>query len=286
MRFFWLNFHVDYACRHSGACCSAGWPIPVEKNRVAQIQRISHHADWLAPAIGAPDEVAGTLAFGPGGDCVFHGSRGCGIYSMRPASCAHFPYVCLIDQRGVQVTLSHYCPTAAAMLFDHDGPIEIVEGPAPPTGLAIPEGLDARDSLPPLASPTRLMSFDEFSAWEKNTIRTVGAYGASSAYGALGANGADRLVAPAWPAFEPVIARYLAAKAFASWAAYQHDDGTAAVLRSVETARAVLQVEAARQCARADRILDAPLLKEAIRQSDLQLVHSQASVATGVRYPR
>ena len=215
------------------------------------------------------------LASGPGGHCVFHGGRGCDVYPMRPSSCSHFPYVCLIDKRGVHVTLSHYCPTAAAMLFDHDGPIEIVEGPAPPTGLGIPEGLDARESLPPLASPQRLMSFDEFSAWEKNTVRTVGAY---SAYGALGANGTDRLVAPAWPAFEPVITRYLAAKAFASWATYLNDDGIAAVVQSVETARARLQVEAARQCARADRILDAPLLKEAIRQSDLRLVHDHASV--------
>ena len=227
----------------------------------------------------------------PDGHCVFHGDRGCGVYSMRPSSCSHFPYVCLIDQRGVHVTLSHYCPTAAAMLFDHDGPIEIVEGPAPPTGLDIPEGLDARDSLPPLASPNRLMSFDEFSAWEENAVRTVGAHMTSQSrdrcLGVPLAETCARLVAPAWPAFEPVIARYLAAKAFASWAAYQHDDGTAAVLRSVETARAVLQVEAARQCARADRMLDAPLLKEAIRQSDLRLVHlAKLSVCDRVRYSR
>ena len=71
-----------------------------------------------------------------------------------------------------------------------------------------------------------------------------------------------------------MIARYLAAKVFASWAAYLNDDGIAGVLRSVETARAVLHVEAARQCATADRMLDAPLLKAAIRQSDLVLVHS------------
>lgn len=275
MRFFWLNFHVNYACRHSGACCSTGWPIPVERDRVAQIQQIARHGNWLVPTKPAPDDVAGALAVGAAGHCVFHGDHRCEIHSTRPSSCSHFPYVCLIDHRGVHVTLSHYCPTAAAMLFDHDGPIEIVEGPAPPTGLDIPEGLDARDALPPLASPNRLMSFDDFSAWEKNTVRTVGAY---SAYGAWGANGMDRLVAPAWPAFEPVIARYLAAKAFGSWAAYLHEDGTAAVLQGVETARAVLQVEAARQCERADRMLDAPLLKEAIRQSDLRLVHDQASV--------
>lgn len=277
MRFFWLNCHVNYACRHSGACCSSGWPIPVEHNRVARIQQVSRHAEWLVPASEAPDDVAGRLAFGSSGHCVFHGAGGCEVYSARPSSCAHFPYVCVIDPRGVHVTLSHYCPTAAAMLFDHEGPVEIVEGPAPPTGLDIPEGLDARDALPPLASPNRLMSFDEFTAWEENAVRTVGAY---SAYSALGANGADRLVAPAWPAFEPVIARYLAAKIVASWAAYLNDDGLGAVLQSVETARAVLQAEAARQCARADRMLDAPLLKEAIRQSDLQLVHHQAPVST------
>jgi Fe-S-cluster containining protein len=292
MRFFWLNFHVNYACRHSGACCSAGWPIPVERDRVPQIQQVSHFADWLVPASGAPGDVAGTLALGPGGHCVFHGNRGCGVYSMRPASCAHFPYVCLIDQRGVHVTLSHYCPTAAAMLFDHDRPIEIVEGPAPPTGLDIPEGLDAREALPPLASPNldiprhlrhlRLMSFDEFSAWEQHAVKTVSAHMAPHVEWPEAPETLEdscvRFVAPAWPAFEPVIARYLAAKAFASWAAYLNDDGTAAVLRGVESARAVLHVEAARQCARADRILDAPLLKEAIRQSDLRLVHDQASV--------
>lgn len=261
MRFFWLNFHLNYACRHSGACCASGWPIPVERDRVTPIQQLSHRADWLVPSSGAPADVAGTLALGPGGRCVFHGDRGCSVYSMRPASCSHFPYVCLIDPRGVHVTLSHYCPTAAATLFDHDGPIEIVEGPAPPTGLAIPEGLDAREALPPLASPHRLMAFDEFSAWEESLVKRVGA---------------DLTPQIAWPGFEPVIARYLAAKAFASWAAYQHDDGTAAVLRGVERARAVLQVEVARQCATADRMLDAPLLMEAIRQSDLRLLHAQA----------
>jgi Fe-S-cluster containining protein len=282
VRFFWLNFHVNYACRHSGACCSSGWPIPVEENRVAQIQQISRHAEWLVPTTEAPADVAGRLAFASSGHCVFHGDHGCEVYSARPSSCSHFPYVCLIDQRGVHVTLSHYCPTAAAMLFDHEGPIEIVAGPAPPTGLDIPEGLDAREALPPLASVNRLMSFDEFTEWERNAISTVGAHLSPLVTWPEAPPHLEdtcrRLVAPAWPAFEPVIARYLAAKAFASWAAYQHDDGTTAVLRGVETARAVLQVEAARQCARADRTLDAPLLKEAIRQSDLRLVHDPAGV--------
>ena len=80
------------------------------------------------------------------------------------------------------------------------------------------------------------------------------------------------LVAPAWDIFAPVINRYLAARLFASWAAYL-GDGTQAILREVEIASAVFSVEATRQCLRAARQLDAALLKAAIRQSDLLLMH-------------
>ena len=38
VKFFWLNFHLPYACRHSGMCCTSGWPIPVEQARVAAIE--------------------------------------------------------------------------------------------------------------------------------------------------------------------------------------------------------------------------------------------------------
>jgi hypothetical protein len=27
---FALSIHADYRCRHSGACCSADWDVPVE----------------------------------------------------------------------------------------------------------------------------------------------------------------------------------------------------------------------------------------------------------------
>ena len=137
MRFFWLNFHLPYACRHSGECCKAGWPIPVEPERALLIRKRAPFAGDVLPR-------------GPSGACAFHNGA-CTVYEHRPLSCVHFPYVCLIDARGVHVTLSHYCPTAAALLFEHTGPIEIVEGPSPVPGLDIPEGLDARESLPPLA---------------------------------------------------------------------------------------------------------------------------------------
>ncbi|MFA5910327.1 MAG: hypothetical protein WC815_16215 [Vicinamibacterales bacterium] len=299
MAFAWLNLHVGYGCRHSGACCASGWPIPVEGDRAADIQAIVDRGGtagrgraWLVAADGAPADVAGALALNRDGHCVFHGTTGCAVYPARPTSCAHFPYVCLIDARGVRVTLSHYCPTAASMLFEHEGPVAIVEGPSPVPGVDPPEGLDARESLPPLRQPGRLMSFDEFSSWEREQVARVDS--SFPGFDDLHLFDHARASVPAphtWPGrpgelertwralvqpdiapFAPVIQRYLAARLFGSWAAYL-GDGTNAVLQSVRVAKAVLQVEIIRACGRAARRLDAALLKEAIRQSDLLLVH-------------
>lgn len=235
--YFWLNFHLSYRCRHSGACCTAGWPIPIEPER----------------AIGLGH--SGTLPQQPGGACLFHDGR-CTVYQHRPMSCVHFPYVCLIDARGVRVTLSHFCPTAASLLFEHHGPIAIVEGPPPVAGLEIPEGLDARESLPPLRKPGVLMSFEEFTNWEKNELTTLARLAGDSP-------------------LAPVIERFLAAKLFASWAAYQ-DDGINAIRESVGVARRVLGGEIETACREAGRSLDAALLLTAIRQADLRLLHRRS----------
>lgn len=244
MRFFWLNFHLSYACRHTGFCCTSGWPIPIEPERAVLIRK----GEWL--------EDGGVLPRNAAGACVFHDGR-CTVYEHRPMSCVHFPYVCLIDARGVHVTLSHYCPTAAALLFEHAGPIEIVEGPSPLPALDIPEGLDARESLPPLREPNRLMSFDEFSNWERDELRSLKAIAGESE-------------------FAPVIERFLAAKLFACWAAYL-GDGITAVRQSVRAAHAVLQEEMAIAAKEAGRPIDTALLKRAIRQADLRLVHAVTS---------
>jgi len=313
VKYHWLNFHVDYSCHHSGACCSSGWPIPVERDRVIPISSLAARADetWLVPVENSPEDVAGTLAVRPNGECTFFQipsrlradasawqasgalpAGSCSVHPARPSSCAHFPYVCLIDSRGVRVTLSHYCPTAASMLFAHDGPIEIVEGPPPVAGLDVPEGLDAREALPPVESPNRLMTFEAFSEWERTEVGkavTVPSMAEALALFELARfavpfpwswaeapadleEGWNSLVAPAWLDFAPVVQRYRAAKLFASWAAYT-DGGLAAVVRVADIADAVLRVEAVRQCLAAKRPLDADLLKEAIRQSDLLLVH-------------
>jgi hypothetical protein len=182
------------------------------------------------------------------------------------------------------------------LLFEHQGPIEIVEGPPPLAEVEIPEGLDATGSLPPLSSPARLMSFEEFSAWEREQVQgfngsrvqevqtgsMVQLFKAARAavppplsWPAPPDNierACSELVEPVWETFAPVVDRYLAARLFASWAAYL-GDGTAAVLREVEIASAVLRIEATRRCLEAARPLDAALLKAAIRQSDLLLMH-------------
>jgi hypothetical protein len=132
-----LSFHAAYACRHSGACCTARWPIP------------SRSGDLL------PLTERG---------CVFHRGQRCSIHDTfghdaLPVACQEFPRVSVLDPRGASITLSCFCPTALAMLDEFDGPIEIVEQT---TGT--PEGLDARTSLPPALRPDVLMDWNSW--WE------------------------------------------------------------------------------------------------------------------------
>jgi Fe-S-cluster containining protein len=244
VKYFWLNFHRAYACRHSGACCKSGWSIPVEPERA----RLIKPGEWL--------DADGTLPRDADGACIFHQDR-CTVYEHRPLSCMHFPYVCMIDPRGVHVTLSHYCPTAAGLLFEHDGPIEVVEGPSPVPLLGIPEGLDARESLPPIdtrSDKPRLLSWEEFSHWERDELRTLAA-----------------LVGDI--PLAPVIERYLAAKLFASWAMYEDDDGIAAVRKFVRAAYLRLREEMELGSLAAERPVDAAILLEAIRRVDFGLFH-------------
>ena len=303
MKFFWLNFQLPYACRHSGQCCTSGWPIPVESDRVAAIDdRVAGNViplqvqPWLAAAQNLPEGVAGTLALRDNAHCVFFeaGRPGCAVHDVKPASCAHFPFVCLIDQRGVHVTLSHYCPTSTALLFEHEGPIEIVEGPSPLPALEMLEGLDARDGLPPLrpGSLDTLMRWDEVDAWQRDRVLNAriaevhpedlalfdharAAVPSPLSWPEAPDNFESlffAMAAPAWPHFDSVLTRYAAAKAYASWSLYL-GDGLDAAERSARVAHAVLRIECARQCRAFGRPLDRELLMNAIEQSDLLLVH-------------
>ena len=63
-------------------------------------------------------------------------------------------------------------------------------------------------------------------------------------------------VAPHWTSWHAPLNRYLAAKAFANWTAYQ-GRGLLSIVRGLEAALALVRVEAARQCRDARRPLDA-----------------------------
>jgi hypothetical protein len=350
-----LSIHADYQCRHSGVCCTSDWDVPVELpiyRDLSEAMTAGRVAATGDPASGTavliqdalPDEAAAMVARTTSGDCVFYhrGSGLCVVHrdlgdTLLPSTCRHFPRVAVRDPRGTFISLTHYCPTAAAMLFRDDLPLEIVEGP-PAFPPAAYDGLVVDpDAWPPLLHPQMLMDLEAFSAWERHMVRrcahpsaspeTVLATlerdarvlrtykpGAGSLLEAIAAlpmdlvDGApmrslaaslefyagalqavpeefrperddrglpeayEQQVAARWGEWRAPLNRYLAAKAFASWTAYQ-GRGVLSLVRGIEAALALVRVEAARQCRDHARQLDAELLREAFRDADFLLNH-------------
>jgi hypothetical protein len=89
----------------------------------------------------------------------------------------------------------------------------------------------------------------------------------------------------AWPAFARPLNRYLAAKAFASWTAYQ-GRGLATIVRGLDAALALVRIESARQCRDAGRPLDRDLLLEAFRSADFALNHLAVGEDLAARWSR
>ena len=362
-----LSIHADYKCRHSGACCTADWDVPVElavyralDDRVRSGSlRVAPAAEPLHPFVvepDVPDGAAAMLERTRDGDCVFfeRDSRLCIVHrdageESLPETCRHFPRLAVADSRGTFVTLSHFCPTAASMLFREDVTLEIVNGPSafPPAdydGLAV-----TADDLPPLLSPSMLMDPDGYSAWERHMVRRCAAdalpesvvvtltadamtlrawrpgetslseaiallpevFVPATAHSSLvsslelrdevvdaipddlkPAPDDDRLedayrehVRLFWPAFARPLNRYLAAKAFASWTAYQ-GRGLSTIVRGLEAALALVRIESARQCRDAGRPLDRDLLREAFRSADFALNHLAVGEDLAERWSR
>jgi Fe-S-cluster containining protein len=360
MPIFALSIHADYRCRHSGACCTADWDVPVELPLFRSLDE-ALHSGRVAPTAAAndnsaplildndlPDEAAAMVARTPGGDCVFyHRHSGlCVIHRdlgepMLPATCRHFPRLAVRDARGTSISLTHYCPTAAASLFREDVPIEIVEAP-PAFPEADYEGLViTADDWPPLLRPDLLADPGSYAQWERHMVtrcadaalspetvvatlerdaRTV--RGVTPVSGAAIARAISQLppggiaapvpdtldaslahyaevmkavpeawrpepdtrdlehvyerdVRPHWDGWSAPLKRYLAAKAFASWTAYQ-GSGFLTIVRGLDAALALVRVAAALQCRDAGRALDAALLQEAFREADFALNHLAA----------
>lgn len=184
-----LSIHADYRCRHSGVCCSSDWDVPVElpiyrgldaaltKRRLRLAADSADGSPALIVEDDMPDEAAAMIARTTGGDCVFY-HRGSGLcvvhrdlgHARLPSTCRHFPRLAVRDRRGTFISLTHYCPTAAAMLFRDDVPIEIVEAPRafPPADY---EGLEVEDDAwPPLLHPRMLMDDASYDAWERHMV--------------------------------------------------------------------------------------------------------------------
>jgi Fe-S-cluster containining protein len=310
MSVYSLSIHADYGCRHSGACCTAGWDIPVELTLYRTLAD-AHKAGRLTardPFVvdsTLPQGVSAMVRHESSGPCVFfeRDARLCEIHRVLgegalPAACRHFPRVALRDGRGTFVTLSHFCPTAAASLLRGDVPLEIVK--APPAFPDIDyDGLDAVDALPPLLHPRMLMDLEGYAAWETHMVRRFavdatpesaldalardvedlrrwrpGGAALAEVIAALPPRAPDRRLSadPALGRFSAPVCRYLAARAFANWCAYQ-GHGLRTILRSLEASLDVLKGEIARACAAAERPLDQQLFIEAVRATDLLLVY-------------
>jgi hypothetical protein len=314
-------------------------------------------SDPFRPVSGLPDGARVVLCRDEGGRCVFLEATGgnlCAVHRQlgpdRLASaCRNFPRVVTLGPRGVSLTLSHYCPTAAGLLFREDTALAIREdAPAFPPSWPY-EGLDAREGIPPLLRPGVLMDWESHERWETWAVGVLAREGSSAeeavavlAHAAeearrwtpdagafpvflegvlaaprrvhpvrppfadclrawrdaaaaipsphhaaplpAGLEEADaRWVRPSWPGLARPVRHYLAARAFASWCGLQ-GRGLRTTVQGVRAALSVLRVEAARVCAGTPAALDGTGLREAIRATDLLLVHLAAPEALARRW--
>jgi Fe-S-cluster containining protein len=81
-----------------------------------------------------------------------------------------------------------------------------------------------------------------------------------------------QLDVPGWEAWQGVVGRYLAARAFAGWIGY-YGSGLITWYRSVLTAYAVLRVACSRAAVAANRSLDEPMMVGALGEADHLLMH-------------
>jgi hypothetical protein len=216
-----LTLHAAYGCRHSGACCTAGWPIPIEADRLEALDRALAdgrlHAARAAPAawVRPPDGPAGTpaLLHADASGCVFHDTarRRCRLqhalgHGALPLACRQFPRVSIVDPRGTSVTLSHFCPTAADLL-EIDQPVAITTTAAGfPAGTEL-VGLDVRAALPPLIRPDMLMDWASWWTWEQHAVDVLGRPGQTADAGLAALAQAVARVRTWSPADGPLDAR-------------------------------------------------------------------------------
>jgi hypothetical protein len=251
----------------------------------------------LARASFLPLPGGGTAADVRGGCCTFleEGTRLCEIHRVGghaslPLTCRMFPRIVLHDPRGTFVSLSHFCPTAAAMLFVPAAPATVVEAPQTLTDVGVLDGLDARDAWPPLLRPGMLADLDSYDAWERLGIEILTRDGVAPRDSLVALDTATTRIARWSPGTTPLryevhdafarlappaavlrprdlaVKRWLAARLFGSWIAYQAE-GLRTLVRYLHACFDTFLIELARD----DDAL------EAIRRSDRLIVHEASS---------
>lgn len=189
MKRFLLSFQAAWRCGRSGACCTSGWPIPVEPEVEAGVERA---LDEGRLTVREPRSRLFTRPAGEGyallgmsacGQCAFFEPgepHACRVqdalgHEALPVACRLFPRVCLLEPRGVSIALSHYCPTVAARTLSADAGATIVPDPVAFGEHVHYEGLDARSAPPPLLRPGVFLDWSSHELFERHAVALLGA---------------------------------------------------------------------------------------------------------------
>lgn len=292
-----LSFHAAYRCRQTGTCCRAGWTIAFDGAELQSVRTLLLPAAKLTTR-----EDGGSIAVRhPDGRCAFlegeSGVHSCEIHhagghDALPLACRMFPRLILHDSRGTFISLSHFCPTAAGLLFEPGPPAAIVDAPPSLANAGQLDGLNARDVWPPLLRPGVMMDLESYGTWERLAVEILTRAGIAPRVSLDTLDAATRrverwspgatakpllhavrdafgLLAPPTAVLEdhePAVKRWLAARLFGTWIAYQ-GDGLRTIVGYLQACLDVFTIELAR-----DRD---PL--QAIRRSDYLIVHESSS---------
>lgn len=164
-----------YGCGHSGSCCRAGWPVPVEPQplRLLQLAQV----DRRFALAGKPLVSNGLLTTTAEGLCPHHQAgttHGCGLETalgsaVLPDTCRQFPRILLADDRGWHQSLSAWCVTAAHLILQGGGDFlsfDHIHWDA----RVHRDALDARGTWPPLLRPGVLMGLDAYEGFERRAV--------------------------------------------------------------------------------------------------------------------
>jgi Fe-S-cluster containining protein len=178
-----LSCHATYRCHDTGACCTAGWPIHVEPDRLRLVENAVAAGVLKSPAaepLRLRHDGHAVILPVVDGRCIFfdrQARRHCAVqhalgHDALPLACRQFPRVVVRDPLCVSVVLSHFCPTAADALTA-DGPVSItITAPAFPSSAEY-EGLDATEGLPPLLRPEMAMDWESWHRFEELSVELL-----------------------------------------------------------------------------------------------------------------